>query len=72
MRKLFALLMTIAFLGSTSFIYAATTTGSTSTKTVKSHKGKGKGKHKVALNPQPLPPRVLPPAANGAKIDKPQ
>ena len=66
MKKLIAVLMTVLFLGSTGLVWAdGTTTGAV--KHVKHHK-KG-GKKKSTLNPQPLPPKTLPPdgSKDGAK-----
>jgi hypothetical protein len=68
MKKLMAVLMTILFLGLTTGLVMAQATGGSPGKH-KIHKKGGKGKHKNTLNPQPLPPKTLPPARSndGAK-----
>ena len=67
MKKLMAVLMMVLFLGSTSGLVMAEATGGTTKHKI--HKKGGKGKHKTTLNPQPLPPKTLPPedSKDGAK-----
>jgi hypothetical protein len=70
MKKIIASLMTVLFLGSTGLVWADAAGGPV--KTVKHHKG-GKGKKKkVAINPQPLPPRKAPPRASSGVVNKAQ
>jgi hypothetical protein len=67
MKRSLALALSLLIVSSAGMVWADAPGAATHVRKVKHHKKGGKGKPKNTLNPQPLPPKVLPPDQSGSK-----